>query len=74
MSVAGAVHPDLEIGDMFIFQKIAVNSTGHGLFSIRSEIPNMDTTFFKADPTLIKLAETAAQELKVNYRIGRHDC
>lgn len=35
------------------------------------EIPNMDTTFFKADPTLIKLAETAAQELNVNYRIGR---
>ena len=72
VGVAGAVHPDLEIGDIVISEDscqydMDARAFGHP----RGEIPNMDTTFFKADPTLIKLAETAAQELKVNYRIGR---
>ena len=72
VGVAGAVHPDLEIGDIVISEDscqydMYARAFGHP----RGEIPNMDTTFFKADPTLIKLAETAAQELNVNYRIGR---
>ena len=72
VGVAGAVHPDLEIGDIVISEDscqydMDARAFGHP----RGEIPNMDTTFFKADPTLIKLAETAAQELNVNYRIGR---
>ena len=72
VGVAGAVHPDLEIGDIVISEDscqydMDARAFGHP----RGEIPNMDITFFKADPTLIKLAETAAQELNVNYRIGR---
>ncbi|MEO1814597.1 MAG: 5'-methylthioadenosine/adenosylhomocysteine nucleosidase [Acetobacterium sp.] len=72
VGVAGAVHPDLEIGDIVISEDscqydMDARAFGHP----RGEIPNMDITFFKADPALIKLAETAAQELNVNYRVGR---
>lgn len=72
VGVAGAVHPDLEIGDIVISEDscqydMDARAFGHP----RGEIPNMDITFFKADPTLIKLAESAAKTLKVSYRIGR---
>lgn len=72
VGVAGAVHPDLEIGDIVISEDscqydMDARAFGHP----RGEIPNMDITYFKADPTLIKLAETAAQELDATYRVGR---
>lgn len=72
VGVAGAVHPDLEIGDIVISADscqydMDARAFGHP----RGEIPNMDITFFKADKDLIKLAEDAAKELKVVYRVGR---
>lgn len=72
VGVAGAVHPDLEIGDIVISEDscqydMDARAFGHP----RGEIPNMDITFFKADPTLIKLAVAAAQELDATYRVGR---
>jgi adenosylhomocysteine nucleosidase len=72
VGVAGAVHPDLEIGDIVISEDscqydMDARAFGHP----RGEIPNMDITFFKADPMLIKLAVAAAQELDATYRVGR---
>jgi adenosylhomocysteine nucleosidase len=72
VGVAGAVHPELEIGDIVISADscqydMDARAFGHP----RGEIPNMDITFFKADPALIKHAETAAQELGATYRTGR---
>lgn len=72
VGVAGAVHPELEIGDIVISEDscqydMDARAFGHP----RGEIPNMDITFFKADPTLIKLAVTAAQDLGATHRVGR---
>lgn len=72
VGVAGGVHPDLEIGDIVISEDscqydMDARAFGHP----RGEIPNMDITFFKADQTLIELAEKAAVELQISYRIGR---
>lgn len=72
VGVAGAIHPELEIGDIVISEEscqydMDASAFGHP----RGEIPNMDITFFKADPTLIKLAAAAAEELNVSFRIGR---
>ena len=72
VGVAGAVHPDLEIGDIVISEDscqydMDARAFGHPL----GEIPNMDITFFKADQTLIKLAEEAAQRIHAPYRVGR---
>lgn len=72
VGVAGAVHPDLEIGDIVISEDscqydMDARAFGHP----RGEIPNMAITFFKADPTLIKLAEAAAEALQVSYQTGR---
>lgn len=72
VGVGGAVHPELEIGDIVISDDscqydMDARAFGHP----RGEIPNMDVTFFKADPVLIKLAEAAAQRLGARYRTGR---
>lgn len=72
VGVAGAVHPDLEIGDIVISEDscqydMDARAFGHP----RGEIPNMDITFFKADSALIKLAVAAAEELDASYRVGR---
>ncbi|MGV8906593.1 MAG: 5'-methylthioadenosine/adenosylhomocysteine nucleosidase [Acetobacterium sp.] len=72
VGVAGAVHPDLEVGDIVISKDscqydMDARAFGHPW----GEIPNMDITFFKADKTLIELAEKAAIKLNAAYRIGR---
>lgn len=72
VGVAGAVHPDLEIGDIVISEDscqydMDARAFGHP----RGEIPNMELTFFKADKELIRLAQEAAAELQVSYRVGR---
>lgn len=72
VGVAGAVDPDLEVGDIVISEDscqydMDARAFGHP----RGEIPNMDITFFKADQTLISLAEKAASGLNVTYRLGR---
>ncbi len=72
VGVAGAIHPELEIGDIVISAEscqydMDASAFGHP----RGEIPNMDITFFKADPTLIELATAAAEKLNISFRIGR---
>jgi len=72
VGVAGAVHPDLEVGDIVISEDscqydMDARAFGHPW----GEIPNMDITFFKADQTLIELAEKSAIKISAAYRIGR---
>ncbi|HEY2493970.1 MAG TPA: 5'-methylthioadenosine/adenosylhomocysteine nucleosidase [Paenibacillus sp.] len=71
--VAGAVHPDLNIGDIVISSvciqhDIDVTALG---FS-RGEIPYQETSAFPADEQLISLAEQACLEVcDGNYRVGK---
>lgn len=72
LGVAGAVHPDLSLGDLVISTDsvqydMDARAFGHPL----GEIPNMGVTFFKADEKLIEKAEQAAQALALNYYKGR---
>jgi len=72
VGVAGAIDPDLEVGDIVISEDscqydMDARAFGHPW----GEIPNMDITFFKADQTLITLAEKAASGLNAPYRLGR---
>ena len=71
LGVAGAVHPDLVLGDIVISTNsvqydMDARAFGHPL----GEIPNMDVTFFKADKNLIEIAENAAKALNINYYKG----
>lgn len=72
IGVAGAVHPDLAVGDIVISRDscqydMDARAFGHPW----GEIPNMDMTFFNADEILVKQAEKAAVKLNAAHRIGR---
>lgn len=72
LGVAGAVGPDLALGDIVISTDsvqydMDARAFGHPL----GEIPNMDVTFFKADEKLIEKGENAAKKLAVTYYKGR---
>ncbi|MEK3757594.1 5'-methylthioadenosine/adenosylhomocysteine nucleosidase [Paenibacillus sp. FSL P4-0338] len=63
--VAGALHPELNIGDIVISSSciqhdMDVTALGYA----RGVIPYQETSAFQADPLLVKLAEEACQELK----------
>ncbi|KHL95458.1 MTA/SAH nucleosidase [Paenibacillus sp. IHB B 3415] len=63
--VAGAVHPDLNIGDIVISsQCIQHDMDVTALGYARGVIPYQETSSFPADPQLVKLAEQACRELK----------
>ncbi|WDH81461.1 5'-methylthioadenosine/adenosylhomocysteine nucleosidase [Paenibacillus urinalis] len=69
--VAGAVHPDLEIGDIVIstaciHHDIDVTPLGYK----RGEIPYQETSAFPADAELIKRAAEACEELSARYISG----
>lgn len=69
--VAGAVHPELEIGNIVISTKCIqhdMNVTPLGYK--RGEIPYQEVSAFPADPELMKLAEKACEQLGVSYRKG----
>ncbi|MEK4329138.1 5'-methylthioadenosine/adenosylhomocysteine nucleosidase [Paenibacillus sp. FSL R7-0312] len=62
--VAGAVHPDLNIGDIVISsQCIQHDMDVTALGYARGVIPYQETSSFPADPQLVKLAEQACREL-----------
>lgn len=69
--VAGAVHPGLDIGDIVISSEciqhdMDVSALGYA----RGVIPYQETSSFRADPELVKLAEQACRELKQNFVTG----
>ncbi|MCJ8011301.1 5'-methylthioadenosine/adenosylhomocysteine nucleosidase [Paenibacillus sp. KQZ6P-2] len=71
--VAGAVHPQLNIGDIVISSEclqhdMDVTALGYE----RGVIPYQEVSAFQADPALTALAEKACGELgEVNCRVGR---
>ncbi|OZB91792.1 5'-methylthioadenosine/adenosylhomocysteine nucleosidase [Paenibacillus sp. XY044] len=71
--VAGAVHPDLNIGDIVISSDCVqhdmdVSPLGYA----RGVIPYQEVSEFKADTGLIALAQDACQTLgEVNCKVGR---
>lgn len=70
--VAGALHPELNIGDIVISSEciqhdIDVTALGYP----RGVIPYQETSFFKADPTLMLLAEKACHDLGQKHLIGK---
>ena len=70
--VAGALHSDLNIGDIVISSECLqhdMDVTALG-FS-RGIIPYQEVSLFPADPDLVRLAEKACRELKVNYHTGK---
>ncbi|MFF2907380.1 5'-methylthioadenosine/adenosylhomocysteine nucleosidase [Paenibacillus sp. NPDC057934] len=70
--VAGAVHPDLNIGDIVISSEcmqhdMDVTPLGYQ----RGIIPDQEVSSFPADAGLIALAEKSCRELKCHYEIGK---
>lgn len=68
--VAGAIHEDLTFGDLVISTDLIehdVDATGFG-YEL-GQIPRMDEWAFKADETLISLAEKAAIEESITHKV-----
>ncbi|MDT3425677.1 adenosylhomocysteine nucleosidase [Paenibacillus forsythiae] len=70
--VAGALHPELEVGDIVISSEcmqhdVDVTPLGYA----RGVIPYQDTSVFPADPELVQFAEQACRNLGVRYVTGR---
>ncbi|MRN52522.1 5'-methylthioadenosine/adenosylhomocysteine nucleosidase [Paenibacillus monticola] len=70
--VAGAVHPELNIGDIVISSScmqhdMDVTALGYP----RGIIPYQEVSSFCANPALVLLAEQACVELKQKYLIGK---
>ncbi|MCM3784266.1 5'-methylthioadenosine/adenosylhomocysteine nucleosidase [Neobacillus mesonae] len=69
--VAGAVHPELEIGDIVISTAcIQHDMDVTPLGFKRGEIPYQETSAFPADPILIDLAASACEELSAKHLKG----
>ncbi|GAF07155.1 5'-methylthioadenosine nucleosidase [Paenibacillus pini JCM 16418] len=71
--VAGAVHPDLNIGDIVISSECLQHDMDVSpLGFARGVIPYQETSVFKADNRLIALAEQACNHLgEGSYKVGR---
>lgn len=70
--VAGAVHPELNIGDIVISSAcIQHDMDATALGFIRGEIPYQENSIFHAEPVLVELAEKACQTLGQKYLIGK---
>ncbi|MFE4711837.1 5'-methylthioadenosine/adenosylhomocysteine nucleosidase [Paenibacillus sp. NPDC056722] len=70
--VAGAVHPDLNIGDIVISSEcmqhdMDVTPLGYQ----KGIIPDQEVSSFPADAGLIALAEKSCRELNCHYEIGK---
>ncbi|GAB4075191.1 5'-methylthioadenosine/adenosylhomocysteine nucleosidase [Barrientosiimonas marina] len=61
--VAGGPKSKLNIGDIVISTRTVQHDMNAADKDKAGKIPHMDKTFFKADPELVKLAESAADEL-----------
>jgi len=72
--VAGGTNPNIEVGDIVISTELIEHDFDCTAFGMKhGEIPRMDTSIFKADKNLIKIAETSSLELfnKKNIYTGR---
>lgn len=72
--VAGGTNPNIEVGDIVISNELIEHDFDCTAFGMKhGEIPRMDTSIFKADKKLIKIAEKSALELfdKKNIYTGR---
>ncbi|MWV45163.1 5'-methylthioadenosine/adenosylhomocysteine nucleosidase [Paenibacillus sp. HJL G12] len=71
--VAGAVHPQLNIGDIVISSECLQHDMDVTALGFeRGVIPYQEVSAFQADQTLVGLAEKACGELgEVNCRVGR---
>jgi adenosylhomocysteine nucleosidase len=70
--VAGAVHPELNIGDIVISSEcmqhdMDVSALGYK----RGVIPDQEVSSFPANAALVELAEQACRELSHHYRVGK---
>ncbi|QEK11983.1 5'-methylthioadenosine/adenosylhomocysteine nucleosidase [Crassaminicella thermophila] len=73
--VAGAIHDELEVGDIVISKDVIEHDfdvTGFGGYKL-GQIPRMDEYIFKADEKLVKVAVEASKKESVKYKttIGR---
>lgn len=72
--VAGGTNPNIEVGDIVISNELIEHDFDCTAFGMKhGEIPRMETSIFKADEKLIKIAEKSALELfdKKNIYTGR---
>jgi len=72
--VAGGTNPNIEVGDIVISNELIEHDFDCTAFGMNpGEIPRMDTSIFKSNEKLIKIAEKSALELfdKKNIYIGR---
>ncbi|MDM5276601.1 5'-methylthioadenosine/adenosylhomocysteine nucleosidase [Paenibacillus silvae] len=70
--VAGAVHPDLNIGDMVISSVCVQHDMDVTPLGFeRGVIPYQETSAFPAEASLIALAEEACKAQGAHYRIGK---
>ncbi|OWA36882.1 5'-methylthioadenosine/S-adenosylhomocysteine nucleosidase [Saccharibacillus sp. O16] len=70
--VAGALHPELEIGDIVISSEsmqhdMDVSPLGYA----PGIIPDQEESYFPADPKLIALAQASCEVEQVRYQTGR---
>jgi adenosylhomocysteine nucleosidase len=62
--VAGGTNPEIEVGDIVISNELIEHDFDCTAFGLKpGEIPRMDTSIFKADSKLIKIAEESAHSL-----------
>ena len=72
--VAGGTNPNIEVGDIVISNELIEHDFDCTAFGMKpGEIPRMDTSIFKADKRLVKIAEKSAAMLfsKENIYTGR---
>jgi len=62
--VAGGTNPEIEVGDIVISNELIEHDFDCTAFGLKpGEIPRMDTSIFKADSKLIKIAEESAHNI-----------
>ncbi|MCK5780712.1 MAG: 5'-methylthioadenosine/adenosylhomocysteine nucleosidase [Psychrilyobacter sp.] len=72
--VAGGTNPEIEVGDIVISNELIEHDFDCTAFGMKhGEIPRMDTSIFKSDAKLIKLAKKSASIVfsKENIYVGR---
>ena len=70
LGVAGAISPELSIYDVVISRELIQHDVNASAFGYgRGEIPQMDTSVFKADPHLLHLTEKACDVLDAKIKV-----
>ena len=62
--VAGGTNPNINVGDIVISKELIEHDFNCVAFGMKpGEIPRMDTSIFKADETLVRIAEESANNI-----------